>query len=76
MRLAGFEAIYEASPIRLHKAGIEKNSNFMMICCFGIAIAGALFLRFTIEIPSLKMRDKVLQSWKQDKILEPAAVSI
>ncbi|MEN0056639.1 MAG: acyltransferase [Mucilaginibacter sp.] len=60
----------------LYKVGIEKNSNLMMACCFDIAIVGALFLRFTVEKPSLKIRDKILQKWKQDKLSEPVAVSI
>lgn len=44
----------------LEKTGIDKNSNLMMFCCILSSIAGALVLRYVIEKPSLKIRDKVL----------------
>jgi len=64
------------SQMILQKAGIDKNGNLMMISCISIAIAGAVILRYTIEKPSLKIRDKILQKWKQDKLLEPAEVGV
>ncbi|MDN3549615.1 acyltransferase family protein [Mucilaginibacter aquaedulcis] len=59
----------------LPKVGIEKNSNLMMACCFVAAIGGAVILRYTIEKPSLKIRDKVLQKWKREKLKESAAIA-
>jgi peptidoglycan/LPS O-acetylase OafA/YrhL len=44
----------------LGKAGVNVNSNLMMLCCLASTVAGALVLRYTIEKPSLKLRDKVL----------------
>ncbi|WP_183556685.1 acyltransferase family protein [Mucilaginibacter sp. SP1R1] len=52
----------------LEKAGLDKNSNLMMLCCIMSSIAGALVLRYAIEKPSLKLRDKVLQHWKNKKV--------
>jgi peptidoglycan/LPS O-acetylase OafA/YrhL len=45
----------------LEKAGINKNGNLMMFCCLLASVAAALILRFTIEKPSLKLRDRVLK---------------
>jgi peptidoglycan/LPS O-acetylase OafA/YrhL len=44
----------------LEKAGISKNGNLMMFCCILSIVAGALVLRYVIEKPSLRLRDKVL----------------
>jgi peptidoglycan/LPS O-acetylase OafA/YrhL len=45
----------------LEKAGINKNGNLMMFCCLLASVAAALILRYTIEKPSLKLRDRVLK---------------
>ena len=45
----------------LEKAGINKNGNLMMVCCLFASVAAALILRYTIEKPSLKLRDRVLK---------------
>ena len=52
----------------LQKAGIDNNSNLMMLCCLLSTIACALILRYTIEKPSLKIRDKLLQRWRHSKV--------
>ncbi|WP_214073839.1 acyltransferase [Mucilaginibacter sp. dw_454] len=44
----------------LDKTGMDKNSNVMMLCSIVCCIAGALVLRYVIEKPSLRIRDKVL----------------
>jgi peptidoglycan/LPS O-acetylase OafA/YrhL len=49
----------------LEKAGINKNGNLMMFCCLLASVAAALILRYTIEKPSLKLRDRVLKRRKQ-----------
>nr|WP_255496239.1 acyltransferase [Mucilaginibacter sp. FT3.2] len=49
------------TQIVLEKAGIDKNSNLMMLCCLLSTIAGALVLRYAIEKPSLKLRNAVLK---------------
>ena len=51
----------------LQKNGIDKNSNLMMLCCLFSTITFALILRYTIEKPSLKIRDKLLQRWEHSK---------
>jgi len=45
----------------LEKVGIGSNSNLMMLCCILSSIAGALVLRYVIEKPSLRIRNKVLE---------------
>ncbi|MDN5288260.1 MAG: Peptidoglycan/LPS O-acetylase OafA/YrhL [Mucilaginibacter sp.] len=49
----------------LVSTGINKDSNLMMMLCIISSIAGALVLRYAIEKPSLKLRDKVLLRWKR-----------
>lgn len=51
----------------LQKAGIDNNSNLMMLCCMFSTIAFALILRYTIEKPSLRVRDKLLLRWRNSK---------
>jgi peptidoglycan/LPS O-acetylase OafA/YrhL len=64
-------AIYLSHKLAIHltqglleKAGINKNGNLMMLCCLIACFATALLLRYTIEKPSLKLRDNVLNKWK------------
>jgi len=45
----------------LEKTGIDHNSNLMMFCCLATTVMSALLLRYVIEKPSLKIRDKVLR---------------
>jgi len=44
----------------LVKIGIDKNSNLMMLCCLSSTIVLALILRYTIERPSMKLRNRLL----------------
>jgi peptidoglycan/LPS O-acetylase OafA/YrhL len=48
----------------LEKAGISPNGNLMMLCCLFASVAAALILRYTIEKPSLKLRNRVLKRWR------------
>jgi len=48
--------------------GIDKNSNVMLIIGIISSIAGALLLRYLVEKPFLRLRDKILQSWKPKKL--------
>ena len=52
----------------LEKAGMDKNSNLAMLCCVACCIAGALLLRYLVEKPSLKLRDRVLARWNRKNI--------
>ena len=56
--------------------GIDKDSNLMMLLCIMSSIAGALILRYTIEKPSLRLRDKVLQRWKRRKTIVLVEASV
>jgi peptidoglycan/LPS O-acetylase OafA/YrhL len=57
--------IIHISQVFLEKAGIDKNSNLTMVCCFCVCICGALVLRFAIEKPAMRVRDRVLESWSR-----------
>jgi len=48
----------------LAKVGIDINSIWMMVICIGTSILAALLMRYAIEKPALKLRDKVLLRWK------------
>lgn len=48
----------------LEKAGMDKDGNLIFFCCFIAAVLGALLLRYLIEKPFLKIRDKLLVSSK------------
>jgi len=49
----------------LEKVGINKNSNLTMLACIIASIAGALAMRYIIEKPALRLRDKVLDRWRE-----------
>lgn len=66
--------IIHATQALLEKAGVDKNGNLMMLCCFCACVAGALILRYVVERPSMRLRDSVLQRWKtQQKARERAS---
>jgi len=46
----------------LVKAGIDENSNLMLFSCLCSTIALALLLRYTIERPSIKLRNRFLRT--------------
>jgi peptidoglycan/LPS O-acetylase OafA/YrhL len=54
----------------LSATGMDKNSNLMMLCCVISSVAGALVLRYVVEKPSLKLRDKVLLKWQGGQSLK------
>lgn len=45
----------------LVKKGIDVNSNLMLLSCLGTTIIFALLLRYTIERPSIKLRNRFLK---------------
>ncbi|MDB5155816.1 MAG: Peptidoglycan/LPS O-acetylase OafA/YrhL [Mucilaginibacter sp.] len=49
----------------LEKAGADRNSSIVMFCCIISTIIGALALRYLIEKPSLRVRDKVLARYSK-----------
>lgn len=44
----------------LVKTGIDENSNLMLFCCLCSTIVLALMLRYAIERPSVKLRNRIL----------------
>ena len=44
----------------LEKAGADRNSTLVMFCCILSCITGAVVLRYLVEKPSLRLRDKIL----------------
>ena len=51
----------------LAKAGMDINSTLMMLICITTSIAAALLMRYAVEKPALKLRDRVLSNWKRKK---------
>jgi peptidoglycan/LPS O-acetylase OafA/YrhL len=51
----------------LEKVGVDKNSNLTMLTCIIASFAGALLMRYAIEKPALRIRDKVLDRWRNQK---------
>ena len=47
------------------KAGMDKNSNLMFLLSIVSSVIGALLLRYLVEKPCLKIRDKVLLRWRE-----------
>ena len=66
-------SIYLVHKICIHttqnlfgRIGIDKNSNLMMLLCVITSITAALLMRYTIEKPALRIRDKVLKRWASE----------
>ena len=68
--------IYLIHKIMLHvsqnifgQLGIDKNGNLMLVIGIICSIAGALLLRYLVEKPFLRLRDKILLRWRQRRAL-------
>lgn len=64
-------SIYLIHKIMLHvaqmifgKLGVDVNGNLMFVICVISAITGALLLRNIVEIPFLRLRDRMLKRWQ------------
>jgi peptidoglycan/LPS O-acetylase OafA/YrhL len=55
--------------LEFSKLGIDKSSNIMLLLGIVSSICGALLLRYVIEKPFLRLRDKVLMNWRKEKAL-------
>ncbi len=69
-------SIYLIHKIMLHVSqrvfgqwGIDKNGNLMLVIGIISSIAGALLLRYLVEKPFLRLRDRILLRWRQRKAL-------
>lgn len=68
-------SIYLIHKIMLHvaqlifgKLGVDVNGNLMFVICIISAITGALLLRYIVEKPFLRLRDRILLRWKIKKV--------
>jgi peptidoglycan/LPS O-acetylase OafA/YrhL len=54
--------------------GLGKNSNWMLCCCIITALLGALTMRYVVEKPAMRWRDKLLRRMsKTDQFLKRGA---
>ena len=44
----------------LAQAGLQKESNLMLIFCIATSLSGAVILRYCVELPFLSIKDKIL----------------
>lgn len=68
-------SIYLIHKIMLHisqlifgQLGIDKNGSLMFVIGIISSIGGALLLRYLVEKPFLRLRDRILLRWRQRKI--------
>jgi len=78
-------AIYLSHKIVIHLVqkqlesfGLDKNSVWTMLICAVCIVAGALLIRYLIEKPALKMRNRILERLKSSKkiIIEPSHLAL
>lgn len=67
--------VIHITQVLLEKTGMDKNSGMMMICCFATTVLAALVMRYLVEKPALRLRNKVLQNINNTKSLQ-APVSV
>jgi len=66
--------VIHITQMLLEKTGMDKNSGMMMICCFITTITAALFMRYLVEKPALRLRNKVLLNIKRKKAIESSPI--
>ncbi|HEY4196094.1 MAG TPA: acyltransferase [Mucilaginibacter sp.] len=77
-QIAAFSySIYLSHKIVIHlvqnlfsNMGLDKNSNLMMLICITAIIAAALIMRYVIERPALKLRNRILGLSLKSEVLE------
>jgi peptidoglycan/LPS O-acetylase OafA/YrhL len=65
--------VIHITQYELGNMGIEKRGNLMMLICILATLAAALIMRYTIEKPALRLRNKILYKWSYSK--EPKLVN-
>jgi len=68
--------VIHITQVLLEKAGIDKNSGLMMVCCSLAVVFIALLMRYLVEKPALRLRNKVLLKIKSKKAIPVSALSI
>ena len=53
--------VIHVTQVWLGNLGMDKNGNLMMAACIIAVICAALAMRYVIEVPALKLRDRVLK---------------
>jgi peptidoglycan/LPS O-acetylase OafA/YrhL len=53
--------------------GVDKNSNLMFVIGIISSITGALLLRYLVEKPFLRIRDRILKQWREKRAVKPVA---
>jgi peptidoglycan/LPS O-acetylase OafA/YrhL len=77
-QIAAFSySIYLSHKIVIHlvqnlfsNMGLDKNSNLMMLICIVAIIAAALIMRYVVERPALKLRNRILKLNSKSEVLE------
>ncbi|CAN5289039.1 acyltransferase [soil metagenome] len=68
--------VIHVTQVLLEKAGMDKNSNLMLLCCIITTVAGGLLLRYVVEKPALKLRNRILYRWKNKKAVMPMELKV
>lgn len=56
------KGVIHITQVVLGRAGMDINSNLMLVCCVIACLIAALLLRYLVERPALTLRNKVLKS--------------
>jgi len=56
--------------------GVDKNSNLMFVIGIVSSLIGALLLRYLVEKPFLRIRDKILRKWHAKKAIAIELVEV
>jgi len=65
--------VIHVTQVQLSNLGMNKDSGVIMVCCFIAVVFAALLMRYLVEMPVLKLRNRVLNKWKSRKeIVTPA----
>jgi peptidoglycan/LPS O-acetylase OafA/YrhL len=68
--------VIHVTQMQLGKLGMDKNGNLMVVCCFGATILGALLMRYLVEKPVLKIRNRILYRLKEKKARIPIELEV
>lgn len=68
--------VIHVTQVLLAKTGIDKNSGLMMICCLATTILAALLMRYLVEKPALRLRNRILSNMKRRKAARNVALTV
>ncbi|MDP9078280.1 MAG: acyltransferase [Bacteroidota bacterium] len=64
--------VIHVTQVQLGKFGVDKNGNLMMACCFATTILAAVLMKYSVEKPALRWRNRILTRMKEKKVAELA----